>query len=79
MKEEEEVSEGQVLCNWDPHAIPIISQVGGKVRLDDCIEGQTVRSEKEVSGNIQRTITEHRGGMHPQVIVEDGAGAILDF
>ncbi len=79
VKEDQEVKEGTVLCNWDPHAVPIISQVGGKIRLDDCVEGQTMRSEKEASGNIQRTITEHRGALHPQVILEDGAGAILDF
>lgn len=79
VKEDDEVAVDDVLCRWDPHAVPIISQVGGKVRLDDCVEGQTVRSEKEASGNINRTIMEHRGGMHPQVILEDGAGTILDF
>ena len=79
VKENQAVKEGDVLCKWDPHAVPIICQVGGKVRLEDCVEGQTVRSEKEASGNIQRTITEHRGGLHPQVMVEDGAGTILDF
>ncbi|MEZ6123982.1 MAG: DNA-directed RNA polymerase subunit beta' [Planctomycetaceae bacterium] len=80
VREDEEVQEGQVLCNWDPHAIPIISQVGGRVRLDDCVEGQTIRSEKEgTSSNVTKTVTEHRGSMHPQVIVEDGAGTILDF
>jgi DNA-directed RNA polymerase subunit beta' len=77
--ENQPVKQGDVLCNWDPHAIPIISQVGGKVRLDECVEGQTVRSEKDSSGNIRRTITEHRGGLHPQVIIEDGTGKILDF
>ena len=77
--ENQEVKKGAVLCNWDPHSIPIIAQVGGKVRLDDCVEGQTVRSEKDASGNLRRTITEHRGGLHPQVILEDGAGKILDF
>jgi DNA-directed RNA polymerase subunit beta' len=77
--ENQEVKKGEVLCNWDPHSIPIIAQVGGKVRLDDCVEGQTVRSEKDTSGNLRRTITEHRGGLHPQVILEDGAGKILDF
>ena len=77
--ENQEVKKGEVLCNWDPHSIPIIAQVGGKVRLDDCVEGQTVRSEKDTSGNLRRTITEHRGGLHPQVILEDRAGKILDF
>ena len=79
VREDQEVLPEETLCSWDPHAIPIIAQVGGKVRLDECVEGQTIRSEKEASGNIQRTIMEHRGGLHPQVILEDGAGAILDF
>jgi DNA-directed RNA polymerase subunit beta' len=77
--EKQAVKKGEVLCSWDPHSIPILAQVGGKVRLDDCVEGQTVRSERDSSGNLRRTITEHRGGLHPQVIMEDGAGKILDF
>ncbi len=77
--EDQEVKKGEVLCNWDPHSIPIIATVGGRVRLDDCVEGQTVKTEKDASGNTRRTVTEHRGGLHPQVIVEDGAGQILDF
>jgi DNA-directed RNA polymerase subunit beta' len=77
--EKQTVKKGEVLCSWDPHSIPILAQVGGKVRLDDCVEGQTVRSERDSSGNLRRTITEHRGGLHPQVIMEDGTGKILDF
>jgi DNA-directed RNA polymerase subunit beta' len=79
VSEKQTVKKGEVLCSWDPHSIPILAQVGGKVRLDDCVEGQTVRSERDASGNLRRTITEHRGGLHPQVIMEDGAGKILDF
>ena len=26
---------GQVLCEWDPHSIPILAEVGGKVRYED--------------------------------------------
>lgn len=79
VREDQEVQAEEILCNWDPHAVPIISQVGGRIRFDDCVEGQTIRSERETSGNVRRTVTEHRGGLHPQVIVEDGAGQILDF
>jgi DNA-directed RNA polymerase subunit beta' len=77
--ENQQVKPGDVLCNWDPHSIPIIAQVGGRVRLDDCVEGQSIRTEKEQSGTLRRTITEHKAGLHPQVVVEDGAGKILDF
>jgi len=77
--ENQAVNEGDTLCTWDPHSIPIIAQVGGRVRLDDCIEGQSIRTEREASGNLRRTVTEHKAGLHPQVIVEDGTGRILDF
>ncbi|MCG6156723.1 DNA-directed RNA polymerase subunit beta' [Rubinisphaera margarita] len=79
------VNEGQlvepntVICQWDPHAVPILAEVGGRVRYDDIIEGRTVRSEKDASGNIRKTIIEHKGDLHPQIILEDGTGKILDF
>ncbi len=77
--ENQVVNTGDVLCNWDPHSIPIIAQVGGRARLEDCIEGQSIRMEREASGTLRRTVTEHKAGLHPQVIVEDGQGRILDF
>jgi len=77
--EDQLVGIGDVLCDWDPHAIPIIAQVGGRVRLEDCVEGQSIRVEKEGSGTLRRTVIEHKGGLHPQVVVEDGSGKILDF
>ncbi|MGE3314943.1 MAG: DNA-directed RNA polymerase subunit beta', partial [Planctomycetaceae bacterium] len=77
--EDEEIEAGRVLCQWDPHSVPILAEVGGKVRFEDCIEGRSIRSEKEASGNIRRTVIEHKGDLHPQIIIEDGTGKILDF
>ena len=79
VSEDQEVELGHILCTWDPHAVPVIAEVGGKVRYEDCVEGQSLRTETETSGNIRRTIIEHKGDLHPQVILEDGAGKILDF
>ena len=79
VKENQTVNSGDVLCTWDPHSIPIIAQVGGRARLDDCVEGQSIRTEKEASGTLRRTVIEHKAGLHPQVVIEDGAGKILDF
>jgi DNA-directed RNA polymerase subunit beta' len=71
---------GAVLCEWDPHSIPILAETGGKVRFEDLIDGQTMRSEKDPSGHIRYVIMEHKGDLHPQVVVEDPAdGKILDF
>jgi len=75
----QEVEADTVICQWDPHAVPILAEVGGRVRYDDVIEGRTIRSEKDTSGNIRKTIIEHKGEYHPQIILEDGTGKILDF
>jgi DNA-directed RNA polymerase subunit beta' len=79
VKEDQEVQVGAVLCQWDPHSVPILAEVGGKVRFEDCIETRSIRSEREASGNIRRTVIEHKGDLHPQIILEDATGKILDF
>src|SRR5690606_9717060 len=61
VNENDEVTPGQVLCQWDPHSVPILAEVGGRVRFDDCIEGQSVRSDRDASGHVRRTIIEHKG------------------
>ena len=73
------VEPGQVLCNWDPHSVPILCEVGGRVRFEDLVEGQSIRSEKDSNGNMRRTVIEHKGDLHPQIILEDTTGKILDF
>ncbi|MEK6261685.1 MAG: DNA-directed RNA polymerase subunit beta' [Planctomycetota bacterium] len=73
------VEPGQVLCNWDPHSVPILCEVGGRVRFEDLVEGQSIRSEKDSNGNMRRTVIEHKGDLHPQIILEDSTGKILDF
>jgi DNA-directed RNA polymerase subunit beta' len=79
VKDDEEVKAGAVLVQWDPHSIPILSEVAGKVRYEDVVEGETLRVEKDPSGHIRRMIMEHKGVYHPQVVLEDTTGKILDF
>jgi DNA-directed RNA polymerase subunit beta' len=77
--ENDEVKPGAVLVQWDPHAIPILSEVAGKVRFEDVIEGETLRVEKDPSGHLRRMVMEHKGVYHPQIVLEDEDGKILDF
>jgi len=79
VEEGQKVDAGEVLCQWDPHMIPILAEVGGRVRFEDIIEGTTMRRETDPSGNVRRVITEHKGELHPQVVLEDAGGKILDF
>jgi DNA-directed RNA polymerase subunit beta' len=79
VQENDEVKPGTVLVQWDPHSIPILSEVAGKVRYEDVIEGETLRVEKDPSGHVRRMVMEHKGIYHPQIVLEDDSGKILDF
>jgi DNA-directed RNA polymerase subunit beta' len=79
VEEGHEIKEGQLLCRWDPHMIPILAEVGGKVRYEDIVEGETLRLETDPGGHVRRMIMEHKGDLHPQIVIEDSEGKILDF
>ncbi|HWL08409.1 MAG TPA: DNA-directed RNA polymerase subunit beta', partial [Planctomicrobium sp.] len=79
VKEDESVAVGQVLCQWDPHSVPILAEIGGRIRFEDLVEGRSVKSEKDAAGHIRRTVIEHKGDLHPQIIIEDSTGKILDY
>jgi len=74
-----DVKRGQRLFSWDPHRVPILAEVSGSVRLVDVVEGETMRVEEERKGQVGRAVViEHKGDKHPQVIIEDSEGKILD-
>ena len=75
------VKPGQRLLWWDTHAVPVLAEATGTVRFQDIEEGETVRVEegiaKESTGML--VVIEHKGEMHPRIVVEDKTGKILDF
>jgi DNA-directed RNA polymerase subunit beta' len=72
IEEDQEVSARGVLCRWDPHNTPILAEREGLVRFEDIVEGVTMRKEKEAGTGIERMmIIEHKGDLHPQIIIED--------
>ncbi len=74
-KEGEKVKKNAVLCDWDPNNIPILAETEGVIRFDDIIEGKTVKEEIDRGSGIHRMVVmEHKGDLHPQVIVEDEKG-----
>ncbi len=78
VKDDEEIKENQVLCQWNPHAVPVLSEVAGKIRYEDIVEGETMQIEKEASGTIRKTIIDFKGDMHPQIVVENKDGSVAD-
>ncbi|ATW01770.1 DNA-directed RNA polymerase subunit beta' [Candidatus Legionella polyplacis] len=58
------VESGQVIANWDPHTHPVISEVGGKLKFVDLIEGLTMHHQTdEITGitNIVVVDAKQRG------------------
>ena len=69
----QEVAAGTALVKWDPHSVPLIAEESGIVRFKDIQEGKTVRKELDRATGVERfTIMEHKGDLHPQMIVETG-------
>ena len=78
VKEGDKVKDGQTLCDWNPYSIPILSEVAGTVRFEDVVEGETMRQEREPSGNMLMLIVEHKGELHPQIVIQNAEGKTVD-
>ncbi len=71
------VQPGQVIAKWDPHMTPIIAESAGRVKFVDIIKGETLKEEKDNTGMSRLMIQEHKGDLHPQIVIEDDRGQSL--
>ena len=78
VKDGQSVEARTVLVTWDPHLTPILAEVEGYIRFQDIAEGETVRFEQERAG-ARFVVVEHKGEKHPQIILEDREGNVLDY
>lgn len=59
VKDKASVEAGQVIANWDPHTHPVISEVSGKLKFVDLIEGMTMnRQTDELTGLSNIVVTD---------------------
>jgi len=79
VEDNQKVKVGLSLFTWDPHRTPILAEVAGLIRFVDVIEGETIGIEEERKGQAGKPVViEHKGDKHPQIIIEDPDGKILD-
>jgi len=80
------VEAGQVVANWDPHTLPIITEVDGVLKFHDFVEGVSVnRQTDEVTGLSSLIVTDpkQRGAagkdLRPMVklVNEDGSDVFI--
>ncbi|QGM79908.1 DNA-directed RNA polymerase subunit beta' [Otariodibacter oris] len=43
----EEVTAGEIVANWDPHTMPIVSEVSGFIQFSDVVDGLTVTRQTD--------------------------------
>jgi DNA-directed RNA polymerase subunit beta' len=79
VKDEAKVKAGELVCKWDPHMAPILAEDEGIARYADIVEGETMRIEEDRAGFKRRLVIEHKGELHPRIIIEDREGKILEF
>ncbi|MFZ5842850.1 MAG: DNA-directed RNA polymerase subunit beta' [Pseudomonadota bacterium] len=84
VKDGGKISRGDIVANWDPHTHPIVTEVAGKIKFVDLVEGVTfTRLTDELTGlsNIVVTDPKQRGAkeMRPAIRLVDDKGKDLQL
>ncbi len=79
VKEGQKITPRTVICDWDPHLLPILAEAEGTVKFQDIEEGETVRVESEKGGKKHYVVIQHKGSLNPRIMIENKEGKILDF
>jgi len=76
VKEHEGIRRGDLIAEWDPYSLPIISDVDGKIKFGDIIEGKTIQEQvDEVTGLSRKVVVEHQdSSLRPRVSIKDTEG-----
>ena len=72
---EAQVKAGVNLAEWDPYTMPILTEVGGRVKFGDIIEGVTMEEKlDEVTGLSRKEIVETKDSdKRPRIAIKDTA------
>jgi DNA-directed RNA polymerase subunit beta' len=75
------VDPSQVLAEWDPFTIPILTEVPGTVKFGDVIDDRTMKEKRDtVTGKISRVIVESReADVRPRISIKDSSGKTSDL
>ncbi|MBN1277049.1 MAG: DNA-directed RNA polymerase subunit beta' [Deltaproteobacteria bacterium] len=73
VKDEQAIKSNQVLAEWDPYTIPILTEVEGTVKFGDILDGVTMQEKRDnVTGRISRFIIESRQSeLRPRISIKD--------
>jgi DNA-directed RNA polymerase subunit beta' len=69
----QKVEVGQKLVEWDPYSLPILTEIGGRIKFGDVTEGVTMREEvDEVTGLSRKVIIDYPDqNLRPRISIKD--------
>ncbi len=71
---------GEIFVQWDPYNVPVLSELAGKLKFHDIIEGVTMKKElDEATGLMGTVIIEHKEDLHPQINIVNEKGDVIAF
>jgi DNA-directed RNA polymerase subunit beta' len=74
VKDGQKVSKGDIICTWDPFNNVVISEITGKLKFENVIEGITYREEAdEQTGHREKVVIDTKDKTKiPGIVVEGG-------
>ena len=71
-----QVKAGASIAEWDPYTMPILTEVSGRIKFGDIVEGVTVEEQvDEVTGLSRKVIIESRDAdKRPRIAIKDDTG-----
>src|SRR5207253_10972185 len=75
-KDGEKVKSGEMIAEWDPYTIPILTEVGGVIKFGDILEGVTMEEKvDERTGLSTKVIVDTKDvDKRPRVSIKDERG-----
>ncbi|MBF0524767.1 MAG: DNA-directed RNA polymerase subunit beta' [Deltaproteobacteria bacterium] len=79
IKEGEVVTKDQLIAEWDPFTIPILTEASGRVKFGDIMEGKTMQEKVDlVTGKSSKVVVEFKDTeVRPRVSIKDESGKTM--
>jgi len=74
--EEGAVTAGSMIAEWDPYTMPILTEISGRVKFGDIVEGVTMEEQvDEVTGLSRKVVIETKSAdRRPRITLKDEEG-----
>ena len=79
--DQQDVNAGETIANWDPHTMPVISEVSGFVKFVDIVDGLTVTRQTDELTGLSSIVVQDVGeraiagkDLRPAIKLVDGEG-----